>query len=160
MGRFWRSKDGCCMNWLEGSKKTEKPLSKCCSPDTKESLFYIALPLAMKSWCILTILCVKDRMLSPAKGPNRPQGRIVSERGQCSVFSGISVVLYNIYMVWLSTTKSNRYWWSLPTTFDRFEPFYTSKTSGLLTRQHKVIFFGNERIASSYIGQQKFGTIV
>ena len=47
--RSRRWENGFHMNWMKDSRKTEKPLAKCCSPDTKESHFSIELWLAMKS---------------------------------------------------------------------------------------------------------------
>ena len=37
--RFRRWENGFHMNWMKDSRKTEKPLAKCCSPGTKESHF-------------------------------------------------------------------------------------------------------------------------
>ena len=67
------------MNRMKDSRKTEKPLAKCCSPGTKESHFSTELWLAMKSGYIQL----------QANHRHRLQDQIAMDGRQCSVFGGI-----------------------------------------------------------------------
>ena len=74
VGSFWFH-----MNRMKDSRKTEKPLAKCCSPDPKESHFSTELWLAMKSGYIQL----------QANHRHRLQDQIAMDGRQCSVFGGI-----------------------------------------------------------------------